>query len=270
MKATYTEDRPLVLTIAGSDSSAGAGIQADMKAALALGVYPLTAVTCVVSELPGQVRAVGEVPLSLVLDQVELLLGAYPLRALKTGMLYSPEIVEGVAALLAGRGLSLVIDPVMIASSGDSLMLESSLRAYEEKLFPLATLITPNLDEAEALLGQSIEGEEELKAAAHALVEKYQVAFLVKGGHLAAGAERLDYLVMVGGETHEWRSPYVEEVNTHGTGCTYSAAIASGLAQGKSLPEAVGQAHALLSFAIQNPLCWKTQGGILEALQVLP
>ena len=181
---------PVALTIAGSDTSAGAGIQADLKTFSALGVYGLTAVTCVVAEIPGKVSRVERVSVRMVRDQVEVLAKNFQIGAIKTGLLCSAEIVSAVAKAirgiesLRGRRIPLVIDPVMIASSGDRLLKPAAIDVYEDQLFPLATLITPNLDEAALLIGIKIKDREQMEKATKALASKYRAAILLKGGHL--------------------------------------------------------------------------------------
>ncbi len=176
---------PVALTIAGSDCSAGAGIQADLKTFQHFHVHGLTAVTCVVSETANIVRAVHPVPVAIVSDQVSLLLDSFPVAAVKTGMLYSAAHVRAVAEILARHpGLALVVDPVMIASTGDPLLEDDAITAYRELLLPLARVITPNLPEAEVLLGEKIPDEAALESAAHRLAERFGTAVLLKGGHL--------------------------------------------------------------------------------------
>ena len=165
---------PVMMTIAGSDCSAGAGLQADLKAAHAMGAFALTAVTCVVSEAPGTVRGIQEVDPALVADQVRINLEHFPVRAVKTGMLYSPAIVRAVHEVLAGADVPVVVDPVMIATAGDRLMREEAVAVYEELLLPGAALLTPNLDEAAVLLRSSVNpGRDELPEAAARLAVRY-------------------------------------------------------------------------------------------------
>ena len=159
---------PVYLSIAGSDCSAGAGIQADLKAGFALGCYPLTAVTCVVSEVPGKVEGIVAMEPQFVADQVRICLQHFPVAAIKTGMLYSPEIVQAITTELAGYTGPIVVDPVMIATAGESLMLQAAISVYEQSLMPRTTLLTPNLDELQRLLGtqDSIRTADELQQAA--------------------------------------------------------------------------------------------------------
>lgn len=256
MNTTPTNNQPVILTIAGSDCSSGAGIQADMKAAAALDVFTLTAVTCVVSEIPGHVSRIQEVAPDIVSDQIELLLQSFPVGAIKTGMLYSPEIVRRVADILRDYKLPLVIDPVMIASSGDSLIQQETITALEEHLLPLATLVTPNMDEASVLTKTPLHSLEDNTSAALELARRYNLSFLLKGGHLNYGTTRTDILALPSGQLHQWTGDWYDNVSTHGTGCTYSAAIAAELAKGLPLPDAIGQAHHLVAQSIKNHYRW--------------
>ncbi|HSH40104.1 MAG TPA: bifunctional hydroxymethylpyrimidine kinase/phosphomethylpyrimidine kinase, partial [Chthoniobacterales bacterium] len=225
---------PVALTIAGSDSSAGAGAQADLKTFTALGVYGLTAITCVVSETPGKVQRIQAIDADLVADQIKLLLESFPVAAVKTGMLYSAEIVAAVARALAewnaarGSRIRLIVDPVMVATSGDLLLRKEAIEIYERELFPLASLVTPNLDEAATLLGYPISDLASMRDAGKQLADRYSVPVLLKGGHLG-GDEAID-LLFDGSAVAEFSAPFTRGVHTHGTGCTYSAAIAGGLA----------------------------------------
>jgi hydroxymethylpyrimidine/phosphomethylpyrimidine kinase len=253
--------RPVVLTIAGSDNSAGAGLQADLKAITALGGYALSAVTCVVAEVPGKVSMIQPVRPTVVAEQIRLSFEAFPVVAVKTGMLYSTAIVEAaidaLVAASAGRKKkpALVVDPVMIASSGASLLKPGAVRAYRRLLFPQATLITPNLHELEALTGKKITNVREMENAGSALAEEFGAAFLLKGGHLR-GRLAVDLLVAPGGESEKFSAPFVRGVDVHGTGCAYSAAIAAGLAKGLSVGDAVREAKEFITRAIRTRLQW--------------
>src|SRR5438270_6639948 len=189
-----TSNVPVALTIAGSDSSAGAGAQADLKTFTALGVYGLTAITCIVAETPGKVSRIQPADPEIVREQIELLLKNFPVAAIKTGLLCNGEIVAQVArSLRKAKKRRLVIDPVIIATSGDVLLEPEAIRIYERKLFPLATLITPNLDEAARLLGDPIRDLAMMHCAARTLAKKYGTAVLLKGGHLR-GRRAIDIL----------------------------------------------------------------------------
>ena len=232
---------PVVLTIAGSDNSGGAGIQADLKTFTTLGVYATTAVTCVVAEHPGRVLNITPVPPARVADQIRLVLEAFPVAAINTGMLHSAEIIAAVAKAIApsvAQGVPLVVDPVMVASSGKVLMKKNAIRALR-KFIAGATLVTPNRDEAELLWGKSICDLKALEAAALSLAKNFrQPHFLVKGGHLKTG-QAVDVLAYPDGRIHEFSAKRIPGIDPHGTGCTYSAAIAAGLAKGLTVTEAV-------------------------------
>ena len=263
---------PVVLTIAGSDNSAGAGAQADLKTISALGAYGVTAITCVVAEVPGKVSAVHPIPPAIVAEQIRLLFGAFPIAAIKTGMLYSVEIIRAVTDTLAefriqnsAFKIPLIVDPVMVATSGDPLLLPDAIARYRELLFPIATLITPNLDEVRTLTGRTITRIAEMRDAGHELAARHGTAFLIKGGHLRE-AVATDLLVMADGTVHTYESPFIPGVNTHGTGCTTSAAIATGLALGLDLPAAVGAAKKFVTAAITGFLRWEKDGRTTDAL----
>ncbi|MEI6351296.1 MAG: bifunctional hydroxymethylpyrimidine kinase/phosphomethylpyrimidine kinase [Verrucomicrobiota bacterium] len=258
---------PVALSIAGSDNSAGAGAQADLKTFTALGVYGLTAITCVVAEVPGKVSAVVPVPTEVVAEQLRLSCGAYPVRAIKTGMLHSCAVIETVCAVLESISVrpALVIDPVMIATSGARLLEPEGIAAYRERLFPLATLVTPNLDEVGVLLGRTISDLESMHEAGHELCSLFNTAFLVKGGHLKG--EAIDLLFTPGGQVAEFTAPRVPGVATHGTGCTFSAAITAGLAKGVPLPDAVAAGKEFVTRAIAGHFRWaRPDGGETHAL----
>ncbi len=225
------------MTVAGSDCSSGAGIQADLKTFAAHGVYGVSAVTCVVAEVPGHVVDIQALPCKIVCEQMKALLHSFPVAAIKTGMLYSADVTEAVAEVCAeNRHIPLVVDPVMVATSGDELLQADAVTLYSENVFPYAKLVTPNLDEARALLGgAAIDTPAAMRAAGMDLCARYGVAFLVKGGHLVSG-EAVDLLCLPGGAVHEFRAPFRRGVSTHGTGCTYSAAVAAGLARGLTCP----------------------------------
>jgi hydroxymethylpyrimidine/phosphomethylpyrimidine kinase len=246
---------PVALTIAGSDSSAGAGIQADLKTFSALGVYGLTAVTCVVAETPGRVSKIEPVSTALVRDQIEVLLRSFPVAAIKTGLLFSAEIIAAIADVLRENRLRpLVIDPVMVATSGDPLLQDDAIAVYERELFPLATLLTPNLGEGARLTGRSIGDLGAMHEAGKLLVRKYRVPVLLKGGHLS-GNEAIDILFQ-DDNAIEFSAPFLRGVATHGTGCTYSAAITAGLASGLGLAEAVRRAKEFVSATIAQHHAW--------------
>ena len=255
-----TRTAPVALTIAGSDSSAGAGIQADLKTFSALGVYGLTAVTCVVAEIPGKVSRIEPVNTEIVREQIAVLSRNFPIAAAKTGLLYSAEIVETVARALvdlsanSAKRFPLVIDPVIVATSGDQLLEPKAIELYEKELFPLATLLTPNLDEAEKLVGEPIRDLKAMRKAGKELQQKYRVSILLKGGHLPGG-DAVD-LLFTDGKIREFSSPFVRGVATHGTGCTYSAAITAGIAFGLRLEDAIGRAKKFVTASIAQHFRW--------------
>ena len=254
-----TEDIPVALTIAGSDSSAGAGIQADLKTFSALGVYGLTAVTCVVAEIPGKVSRIEPMNSQIVRQQIEVLQASFPISAAKTGLLCSAEIISAVAQIFGSKRIPLVVDPVMIATSGDALLNSDALDLYQSDLFPLATLITPNLEEASKLLGEEIRHRDSMEQAARALSQKYGASILLKGGHLL-GNRAVD-LLFHRAKTTEFSSPCIRGIATHGTGCTYSAAITAGLASGLSLEKSIGRAKEFVNKSIRRHLRWQTRSG---------
>src|SRR6266481_5725805 len=261
---------PVALTVAGSDCSAGAGIQADLKTFTALGVYGLTAVTCIVAEVPGKVSRIEPVTARMVREQLEVLLNNFRVGAIKTGLLCSAEIVWSVAQTIqageekTARSIPFVVDPVLIATSGDNLLEPGAVEAYENKLFPLATLITPNLDEAALLLETTIIGRKQMENAAKALAKKYRASILLKGGHLR-GDNAIDLLVHQG-ELTEFSARFVRGVETHGTGCTYSAAVTAGLASGFSLEQAIRRAKEFVTHSIALHLRWKRGSTEIDAL----
>jgi hydroxymethylpyrimidine/phosphomethylpyrimidine kinase len=252
---------PVVLTIAGSDCSAGAGIQADLKTFTSFGTFGLTAVTCAVSETPRTVRQIHPIPVNIVTDQVSLLLDSYPVKAVKTGMLFSPEHITAIANVLSSRNLPVIVDPVMVASSGDSLMRHEALAAFRESLLPLATLVTPNLPEASALLGRTLTTLADLEPAALELARIYHNSWLIKGGHLAVGTESIDIFADPLGDLHRFSAPWITSPGTHGTGCTLSAAIAAGVALDLPLLAAIASAKRFISLAIGSGHSWTAHDG---------
>ena len=260
-----TRTAPVALTIAGSDSSAGAGVQADLKTFSALGVYGLTAITCVVAEIPGRVSRIEPVSAEIVREQIAVLSRNFPIAAAKTGLLCSAEIVEAVARAVvdlsanSAKRLPLVIDPVIVATSGDQLLEPRAIERYEKELFPLATLLTPNLGEAERLVGEPIRDLKGMRRAGRKMQKKYGVSILLKGGHLT-GNNAVD-LLFAGDKISEFSAPFVRDVATHGTGCTYSAAITAGLASGLSLESAIRRAKEFVTASIARRFRWTSSSG---------
>jgi len=248
---------PVILTIAGSDNSCGAGAQADLQAITALGGYAQTAVTCVVAEVPGHVSAIQPVRASVVAGQIRLSFRAFPVAAIKTGMLYSTAIIRAVASALGERKERppLVVDPVMVASSGHPLLQRPAIAAYESLLFPMATLVTPNLHELRMLSRMPCRNIREMKRAGAALVERHGCAFLLKGGHLES-RRAVDILATAGGFV-AFSAPFHRGLDVHGTGCVFSAAIATGLGRGLDLEQAVADGKKFLARAIKFRHRWE-------------
>ena len=241
---------PVALTIAGSDSGGGAGIQADLKTFAALGVHGTSVVTCITAQNPNRVLGVEACSSQIVKCQLEALFNEVPPRAIKTGMLYSAPIVRVVADMLKRHSsCPLIVDPVMVSTSGARLLKEDAVSLLKSRLLPLATLVTPNLAEAEALLGGRVRSVEEMRSAARAIQERFGCSALVKGGHLRGTKQAVDIL---NNEQEEFllSAPFVGQVKTHGTGCTYSAAIAAWVARGVSLLPAVQKAKEYITGAI--------------------
>lgn len=232
---------PIALTIAGSDSGGGAGIQADLKTFHAFGCYGTSAITAVTVQNTRGVTGVHAIPVHTVQEQIRAVAQDLPPAACKTGMLATSELVRAVADSIRRHRLpNFVLDPVMVATSHDRLLDADAERTILEELLPLATCVTPNLDEASILVGEPVDDEASMRRAARTLVERGARSALLKGGHLR-GPELVD-LLWDGREWHEWRRAKRETRNTHGTGCTLSAGIAAGLAHGRPLRQAVEDA----------------------------
>jgi hydroxymethylpyrimidine/phosphomethylpyrimidine kinase len=253
---------PRLLTIAGSDSGGGAGIQADLKTFAAFKGYGMSAITALTAQNTRQVTAVHEVPPEMVAAQIDAVFADIGVDAVKIGMLASAPIIEAVAAALERHRRDgappVVLDPVMVAKSGDALLREDAIDALRSRLVPLATLVTPNLPEAERLTGLPVETEDEALAAAQGLAKGLPArrgpAVLLKGGH-RPGDEILDLLVDPNAQRPEdrqrwFRHPRIDTSSTHGTGCTLSSAIAAGLGSGRTLATSIGEAIAFLHGAL--------------------
>ncbi|MFN8534810.1 MAG: bifunctional hydroxymethylpyrimidine kinase/phosphomethylpyrimidine kinase [Dehalococcoidia bacterium] len=239
---------PRALTIAGSDSGGGAGIQADLKTYAALEVYGASVITAITAQNTVGVFGILELPLDLIGQQIDAVVTDIGFDAYKTGMLSSPAIIDLVASKIAEhRMLPLVVDPVMVAKSGDHLLRPDAVDALRTRLIPLATVVTPNVPEAETLTGLTLDDEASRREAARAIVALGARAAVIKGGHLTGSADDLYYdgiqFVVLPAER-------VETANTHGTGCTFASAIAAGLAKGLSSLDAVRQAKAYIGDAI--------------------
>ncbi len=239
-----------VLIIAGSDSSAGAGIQADLKTCAALGVYATTAITAVTAQNMHGVSAVHEVPAAIVADQIDAVVGGIRPDAVKTGMLASAAIVDVVAAKMREHDLRhLVVDPVMVATSGYRLLREDALQAMRELLLPLAEVATPNIPEAEALTGLSLQSDADIRHAARAIFAMGPRNVVIKGGHL--GGEMSVDVLFDGREFREFSAQRVDAASTHGTGCTFASAISAFLAAGEAVPDAVSHAKEYVTGALR-------------------
>jgi hydroxymethylpyrimidine/phosphomethylpyrimidine kinase len=241
---------PIALTIAGSDSSAGAGIQADLKTFAALGVYGASVITALTAQNTRGVSGIHPVPSAFVTAQIDAVFGDLDVKAVKIGMVAQLEIIDAIAAALARwPAAPVVLDPVMVATSGDRLLSADAVAGLRTKLIPRVALITPNLPEAAALLGEPVaSGEAAIADQGKRLLALGCPAVLIKGGH-GQGAESIDYLVTANG-TIALPAPRLSTENTHGTGCSLSSAIAAGLAKGEALETAVRNAKAFLTAAI--------------------
>ncbi len=239
-----------VLSIAGSDSGGGAGIQADLKTFAAFGCYGMTAVTAITAQNTCGVSGIHAIPPAMLAAQIDAVAGDIGVDAVKIGMLHDPAVVEVVAdAIRRYRWRHVVLDPVMVAINGDRLIAQETIGVLVEQLFPLATVITPNLDEAALLLGRALQDKSELEAAAADLLALGARAALVKGGHLP-GEEVVDVLLQAGQKALRLSQQRIASRNTHGTGCTLSSAIACHLALGHDLPDAVTAARSYIQQAI--------------------
>ena len=253
---------PIALTIAGSDPSGGAGIQADLKTFTALGVYGASVITALTAQNTRGVTGVMKVPADFIAAQFDAVTSDLAIGAIKTGMLADTETVASVSTLLSRlRGIPIVVDPVMVATSGDRLLDENAVAAVRERLIPLASLITPNLPEAAALLSTEVaRSDAELTEQAEALLQLGCAAVLIKGGH-GCGDEAVDLLVTASGDCLRLSAPRIAKRNTHGTGCTLAAAIAANLASGRALTDSVQTAKAFVWSAINSAATQQIGGG---------
>jgi hydroxymethylpyrimidine/phosphomethylpyrimidine kinase len=247
--------KPVALTIAGSDSGGGAGIQADLKAMEANGVFATSALAAVTAQNTETVAEAHNLPPSLVAAQIDAVADDMDVRVAKTGMLSAPEIIETVADRVRAHDLQpFVVDPVMISKTGFKLLQDEAIETLIDELLPLATIITPNVHEASHLTGQAdLETTDDLRLAAEALYEQGPDAVLVKGGHLADEEDAVDVLVDEAG-TRTFSAPRIDTKHTHGTGCTYASAIAANLAKGNDLRSAVDRAKRYVTGAIRQAL----------------
>jgi hydroxymethylpyrimidine/phosphomethylpyrimidine kinase len=241
---------PVAMTIAGSDSGGGAGIQADLKTFAALGVHGTVALTAVTAQNTFSVTAIQEISLDVIEKQIDTVYEDMGIDAAKSGMLYKPEVIELVSRKVRGYGFPLVVDPVMVAKSGAPLLRPEAVEALREKLIPVAKIVTPNIPEAEILAGMSIKSLEDMERAAEAISRLGPECVIVKGGH-AASADPVVDVVYVQGRVYHFSKPRIRKTTTHGTGCTFSAAIAAELAKGVKLLEAVKKAEEFVHLAIE-------------------
>lgn len=262
---------PVALTIAGSDSGGGAGVQADLKTFTALGVHGTSALTCVTAQNPRGVTGIQPIRAEMVRKQIEAVFAELRPAAVKTGMLFSTDIIRVVAEFFeTGKRPPLVVDPVMVATSGAVLLKPSAIHALKTRLMPLATLVTPNLDETQILVGRKLSTLEDLLDAAAGIHERFGCAALVKGGHLKLGKDAVDVL-FDGKRFTVLKARRVQGVSTHGTGCTYSAAITAFLARGEELSVAVQRAKQFITHAIarsyqagRHPVLNHNQAGLQD------
>ena len=241
---------PKAMTIAGSDSGGGAGVQADLKTFAALGVYGASTLTAITAQNTVAVTAVHEIPTDVITAQIDAVLADIGADAVKTGMLSSSDIIECVCEALEVHGVQrLVVDPVMIAKSGDALLREDAIGSLRTRLLPLAMVVTPNIPEAEALTETTIVSDADVRRAAEAIVGMGARSVVVKGGHREGPATDLFY---DGKEFKEFTAPRFDTVNTHGTGCTFASAVAAGLARGMVVTDAVALAKDYVTEGIRH------------------
>lgn len=258
---SYSDEYLRVLSIAGSDSGGGAGIQADLKTFSALGCYGMTAITALTAQNTLGVRAIHGVPPDALRQQIDAVLEDIGAHAVKVGMLHAPDIVQTVAQAIDRHALSnVVLDPVMVATSGAVLIDNPAIVSLVRELFPRAIVVTPNLDEASLLVGRPLTSENDMEQAAQAMLEMGANAVLLKGGHLP-GDLVCDLLLTKNGAAHWMRAPRIVTRNTHGTGCTLSSAIAAHLAMGATLLEAVQAGRVYVRAALEAGSTVRTGGG---------
>jgi hydroxymethylpyrimidine/phosphomethylpyrimidine kinase len=251
-----------VLTIAGSDSGGGAGVQADLKTFSALGCYGMSVITALTAQNTVAVTGIHPVPPRFVAQQIDAVMEDIGVDAVKIGMLHSPEVIQAVAERLRHYGVrNIVLDPVMVAKSGASLLQEDAVGALRDLLFPMATVVTPNLPEAAILLRETITGVNQMRQAARRLASLGPAAVLLKGGHLGGDQSRDFLYVSQDGSCLTLESARVETPNTHGTGCTLSSAIAAGLAGGGGIREAVTRAKEYVTAALEAGARYRLGGG---------
>lgn len=244
---------PTALSIASSDSGAGAGIQADLLTFASCGVFGTTAIAALTAQNPDGVSACVPLDPSFLKAQIDQVLAFFPVKAIKTGMLFSEPLIREVIQCLKANDIPAVIDPVMVSTSGEPLLEKDAMHAFVKELLPLATLITPNLDEVEVILGQKPEDASDITEAALQMALYFDTAVLVKGGHLECD-ELVDVMANPEGTTFTLNAQRIQGVDTHGSGCTLSSAIAAYLAKGIGLTQAIYHGHAYLQRTIRQSL----------------
>lgn len=248
------ESEAVTMTVAGSDSGGGAGIQADLKTFSAIGVFGTTAITCVTSQSPKGVTGIQTIDPELVSKQIRTLKDAFDIKAIKTGMLFSPGIISMVAATFQELQLkNIVVDPVMLASSGARLLKEEAIDTLKKHLLPICSLVTPNMNEAAVLLNQEVENVEQMENAAREIYDSFGCPALVKGGHLPRARQAID-VFYDGKEVHEFKKRFIAGINSHGSGCTYASAIAAYMAKGKPMLKAIELAKHFVQQAFENAI----------------
>jgi len=263
--SNHSTPTPCCLTIAGSDSGGNAGVQADLRAFHAYRLHGCTVFAALTAQNPFGVSAIHGVPPSFVAAQLDAVLGVYAISALKTGMLADPAVIETVADRLAQHPeIAKVVDPVMVATSGAKLIADEAVAVLKEKLLPLATVITPNIPETQALTGRPLTCRAEVREAARRLHGEYGCAVLVKGGHAVGDLTAAEDTLFDGRDFSTYTMPWIDRpVSTHGTGCSLAAALAAELTLGKSLPDAVSGAKRYVHQAIANSYLVGEDCGVL-------
>ncbi|EPD50267.1 phosphomethylpyrimidine kinase [Paenisporosarcina sp. HGH0030] len=244
----------IVMTIAGSDSGGGAGIQADLKTFQELGVFGTSAITALTAQNTLGVEGIFPTSPDFVAQQIDVVFKDMPIQAVKTGMLFSTEIIEEVANNLREKNVQLVVDPVMIAKGGANLLQNQAVETLRTNLLPLATVLTPNIPEAEVLAGLEIQSESDMHKAAKAILGMGVNCVVMKGGHLEERDTATDTVFMADGTSFKMVTPRINTKHTHGTGCTFSAALTAFLGQGIPLKEALIEAKKFVQLALENPL----------------
>lgn len=244
----------VVMTIAGSDSGGGAGIQADLKTFQELKVFGTSVITALTAQNTLGVDGIFPTTPEFVTQQLSSVFNDFDVKALKTGMLFSADIIERVAEEIQNKEVQVVVDPVMIAKGGASLLQQEAVHALKTKLLPIATVLTPNIPEAEVITGMTIQTQSDIQAAAECILEKGLQCVVMKGGHLEDDEFATDTVFLANGSSFKMQSKRIHTKHTHGTGCTFSAAITAFLGRGFSLQEAIVEGKKFVQLAIEHPL----------------